>query len=1256
MEFSRSRRPPRRFAAVACVLTLAAVALQAQRSQVVRPIDPSRRMVLKGNVDPRALARYDRGAVPPGFPVHYARMLLRPSAAQQADLEQFLTDQQNSASPFYHRWLTPEQFADRFGVSAADASRVAAWLRTEGLAVHDIARGRLWITFSGTARQVGAAFRTEIHRYRTGAESHFANATPPSVPEALAAVVRGIDGLTDFALKPVAIARKIAGGEHPDFNTSGGLHLLAPDDLGTIYNIAALRATGVDGSGQKIAVVGASTIDLSDIRAFRRRFNLPSGDPQLVLVGGNPGVDPDSQIEANLDLEWAAAAAPQATLVYAYARDVTLAASYVVDHALAQVLSMSFGACEQEISPVLQSIAQQANAEGITWVAASGDSGAAGCDAAFTHASASKGFAVSYPASLPEVTAVGGTQFDEADGTYWAAANSSNLASALSYIPEAAWNETGSSSGGLAATGGGASVLFPKPVWQSGPGVPADNARDVPDVSLSAGRHDGYYVISGGSAYAVSGTSASTPVFAGVVALLSQSLGQPGLGNINPMLYRLGRNASAVFHDIVFGSNTVPCIQSSPNCGMGSFGYQAGPGYDLATGWGSVDAFNLVAGWSGATAGTTTLSLSVDPASADWGGTAQMTATVKATSGGGTPGGTVVFLWGLTKLGETSLAGSDGMATATLALSVGQLGVGAQTITAVYGGDGDFNGSSGTATVHVTVPGGASAVTATVSPNPVFEVPADSNGSQWFVTMRLTEVAGTPTTLTSFSIDGVDHSSEIANLFGTASIPAKGTLIARLGTKTVPSLPWTRQFQFGGVDAGGRQWSQQASTVFEGPLLNPAMTLASAPALVYKNTDGSAPCQWSQLVTLQEQNGFAVDLIGFRAGSNIYTGQIQQLFGTTHLAPFGALQATLCWNGQTAPQTKSYEIDGFDDRGAPVSASATAAFADVPPGTTALSVDQPAVTMIAGADMHASAAVAVNVSAGLQWTVSIFPSNRTTTWLSVSPGSGAASSALSLQASATGLANGVYHATLLVQAPGATPQVVEVPVTFVVGASPDISIGGVSNGASYQTGFAPGMEMSVFGTGLAPAAQAAAVLPLPLSMQGVTATVNGIPAPLYYVSPVQLNIQIPYETGAGTAVLGVNNNGHIAAFSFQVAAAAPGIFTDANRNLVPSGTGARGQVLLLYVTGEGDLTPSLLTGAPPSSGTPVASLPKPKLAATLTIGNVPAQIQFIGIPPGLVGVTQVNFVVPADAPLGPQPVVLTVGGVASQEASLTVTP
>jgi hypothetical protein len=281
---------------------------------------------------------------------------------------------------------------------------------------------------------------------------------------------------------------------------------------------------------------------------------------------------------------------------------------------LAQILVFSYGECEPNLAPgaatAVQDLAQQANAQGITWVAASGDAGAAGCDQGST--AATQGLAVWFPASLPEVTAVGGTEFTN-DQNSWGG-NNPNLSSVFGYLPEIAWNDTSSLSI-LAASGGGASVLFAQPPWQNVPGVPANNARNVPDVALDASpAHDPYIVISGGQTYAAGGTSLATPVFGGVVALAEQALASEssngaGLGNINASLYAVSQISEAnAFHDITTGNNIVPCAAGTPDCAEVALGYNASPGYDLVAGLGSLVGTNFLNWFRLAT--TTTLSVS----------------------------------------------------------------------------------------------------------------------------------------------------------------------------------------------------------------------------------------------------------------------------------------------------------------------------------------------------------------------------------------------------------------------------------------------------------------------------------------------------------------------------------------------------------------------------------------------------------------------------------------------------------------------
>jgi len=335
-------------------------------------------------------------------------------------------------------------------------------------------------------------------------------------------------------------------------------------------------------------------------------------------------------------------------------------------------------------------------------------------------------------------------------------------------------------------------------------------------------------------------------------------------------------------------------------------------------------------------------------------------------------------------------------------------------------------------------PATASLVVPSINPDPVSQTPPDASGNGWTFNLTLTEEAGVSTTLTGFTINGTSYASQIATLFGTAAIPARGSIVAGYGL-ALTSVPQNVTFGFSGMDASGATWSTALTVPFTGP--------------------------------------------------------------------------------QTA-----------------------------------------------------------------------------------------------------------------------------------------LAIGGASNAATGKQTFAPGMLTSLYGAALGNQTEVAGTIPLPAFMEGFGASVNGYPAPLYYVSPNQVNFQIPYETGTGTADLTVYTpwepNGITT--TIRISAAAPGIFTFPDGSVNPSRTGSAGQEVLLFITGEGQVRPSLDDGMTPALSTPLAALPKPQQSYSLTVGGTAATIDFIGIPSGLVGVTQINFTIPANVPAGSQPVVVTVGGVASPPAYITV--
>lgn len=799
-------------------LCLAASVLSAQQQdRLTAQIDARRTVVVRGSVPPQAQARFDRGAVEPGFVLGNVMLMLSPSGGQQASLEQLLKEQQDPASPDYHNWLTPEQYAERYGASAADLEKIAGWLRSEGFTVTATARGRDFIAFSGTAAQVGAALHTEIHRFQAGGKMHYANASNVALPEALAPMVGSIVGLHDF--HPRAPRKKLVG----NFTAGDGSHYLLPDDFGVIYDMMPLYNYGYTGSGQSIVIVGQSDIDTSDIDSFRATWDLPAINIQMVATGNYPGIN-DDETEADLDLEWAGAVARYANLIYVFADDVSVAVYHAIDNNLAPVISESFGLCEAQVVANNMGVstfeveAQKANSQGITWLASSGDSGAAGCD--YNEPIATLGLAVGLPATVPEVTAVGGTEFNEGSLTYWSSTNGPYDGSALSYIPEMAWNDTGAN-GSLSASSGGVSTLYKKPAWQTGPGVPSDGGRDIPDISLNASSaHDPYIVVSEGTAIGVGGTSASSPSFAGILAVLNQFLVQnkvqskPGLGNINPKLYSMAAAGTAgVFHDVTVGDNIVPCQSGTPNCTGGQFGFKAGPGYDLVTGLGSVDGYNLILAWSGLTITPTTMTLAANPATILASGSTVLTATVKAVSGTLTPDGMISFTLGGKLLGAAALVGTGASASASITVFGNQLLTATNTVQASYRGSPTFTPASASATLSLGTPTTVSAVTLTVSPNPVRLHAPDAKGGTFSLSIQLKETAGVATTVTGFSFNGVSYASSIAKFFGGTALAAHGTLTASLEGNSI-AAPSLVPMVLTGRDASGATWTQQVTVSF----------------------------------------------------------------------------------------------------------------------------------------------------------------------------------------------------------------------------------------------------------------------------------------------------------------------------------------------------------------------------------------------------------------------------------------------------------
>jgi hypothetical protein len=606
-------------------------------AQITQAVDPHRTLVLRGNTHPLAHAEYDRGLVADAQPLNRMLLLLQRAPDQEAALQQFLDDQQNELSPNYHRWLSPEQFGKQYGSADADIQAVTDWLVSQGFTQIKLGGGRTVIEFSGNVSQVRNAFHTEIHHYMVNGQLHMANATDPQIPAALSPVIAGVVSLHNFPVKSHVhrlgtFQKSIKTGETKPLFTfpgcqSGNCFALGPPDFAVIYNTVPLLngAPKIDGTGQTIAVIGETNIDVKDVSDFRTIFGLPQNftTQNVILNGPDPGIN-RSETESDLDIQWSGAVAPGATIDFVTSAPtettsgVQLSALYAVDNNLAGIISESFGECEQALGTAgnrfYNSLWQQAAAQGITVILSSGDAGSAGCDNFDTQQTASRGLAVSGFASTPFNVAVGGTDFDQVgrESQFWNTTPTTTTppvpASALKYIPEVPWNDTCAQFGlsacgtsniplNIVAGSGGASSLYAKPSWQLGyPGVPNDSHRDLPDVSLFAsnGFTGSFYIICqrdvtgvgscnlnspSFSFQGLGGTSASAPAFAGIMALVNQKMGSRQ-GNANYVLYALAKKAGAscnsnggippastcTFNDVTKGNNSVPCSGGSSNC------------------------------------------------------------------------------------------------------------------------------------------------------------------------------------------------------------------------------------------------------------------------------------------------------------------------------------------------------------------------------------------------------------------------------------------------------------------------------------------------------------------------------------------------------------------------------------------------------------------------------------------------------------------------------------------------------------------
>jgi len=496
------------------------------RSLITQPIDRAQTVALPGNVRRDLTPERDLGPVEDALEMRL-QVILRHSPEQQADLDNLLARQQQPAAEEFHKWLTPEQFGERFGASQADIATVSAWLESHGMRVNSVLNNAAMIDVTATAGQIRSALHTEIHYHNIQGGKYPANVQNPRIPAALAPAVAGINGLSaippqhkhspvvpvsyDSATHRWHAATASKGPVSPEFAAADGSFQVSPRDFYTIYNAGPMLTATNYGAGASVAV--AEPVDMvygtvdpvtrsatgGDVALFRSTFGVGGTLNMHVYHGygtvtcGDPGLAAGGEGEANLDAEWANALAPSANLIFMSCSSATggfsQAVAALIDNNLGDAIGLSWGFSELYATgstyAAHDTLFAQAAAQGQSIFSAAGDAGVADRDQN-SGAPAVSGFNVDAWASSPLLTVAGGTDFSDwydhymggpAQSKYWSATNSAYYNDALGYVPETTWND--SCAGSLLAESWGFSN-------------PADYCATGDDVNSVVGGGGGY--------------------------------------------------------------------------------------------------------------------------------------------------------------------------------------------------------------------------------------------------------------------------------------------------------------------------------------------------------------------------------------------------------------------------------------------------------------------------------------------------------------------------------------------------------------------------------------------------------------------------------------------------------------------------------------------------------------------------------------------------------------------------------------------
>ncbi len=530
-----------------------------------------------------------KGHTPVGAPDAQQKLQLTISLnlADPAGLQALIDAQNDPKSPLYHQYITPQQFTGRYAPSQASVDSVVSFLKSQGLTVQSVADNRMSIDAEGTVATIEQAFGVHIANYSLNGHTVFAPSNEPSVPSSLARLILNIGGL-DNTSTPHRIG-SLAPKVNPQMNATGPGGGYTPGELNTAYDMNSLINLQ-DGTGQQVALVELDGYKPGDIVTYRSFYGLPNSPISNVFLDGAT-ITPTAQGgagEVELDMEVMSAIAPGAAQkIYIAPNGLAGFKGFlddfkrIVSDNTARVVSNSWGLCESltgtSSMQAFHTVFAQGAAQGQAFFTASGDWGSADCFAS----NLATGLAVDYPASDPLVVSVGGTSLTTGSGG--------------SYVGETVWNEQPGH-----GSGGGISTFFAQPSYQAGPGVLnsfSNGKREVPDVSADADVNTGYSIFCtdttacAGLGWLIGGgTSAAAPLWAGIATDINAYLiseGKATIGSASATLYRIFNTPQALnaYHDITSGNND--------SIGTNGGKFPATSGYDLASGIGTPDVWNL---------------------------------------------------------------------------------------------------------------------------------------------------------------------------------------------------------------------------------------------------------------------------------------------------------------------------------------------------------------------------------------------------------------------------------------------------------------------------------------------------------------------------------------------------------------------------------------------------------------------------------------------------------------------------------------